>query len=67
MRNFFDGQGRTRIYEEAYFLYVDEVNPRRTPPIGKITISEGKLVPATDQVHMQMKNNLPSPSLDINK
>jgi hypothetical protein len=38
MSDFFDVQGRTRIYEEAYYEYVDEVNPRRTPSSGKITI-----------------------------
>jgi len=38
MRDFFAVQGRTRIYEEAYYQYVDEVNPRRTPYGGKITI-----------------------------
>ncbi len=33
----------------------------------KMTVYQPVLVPATDQMHMQMKNNLPSPSLDINK
>jgi hypothetical protein len=27
MSNFFDEQGRTRVYEEAYWQYVDEVKP----------------------------------------
>ena len=39
MRNFFDEQGRTRNYEEAYEQYVDAVIPRRTQPMGKIAIS----------------------------
>ena len=33
------GQGRTRIDSEAYFRYVESMNPRRTPPCGKKTIS----------------------------
>jgi len=36
---FFDEIGRTRVYEEAYFKYVEEVNPRRTQLIGKRAIS----------------------------
>jgi hypothetical protein len=48
MSNFFDEQGRTRVYEEAYFKYVDEVNPRRTQPIEKRAIDKWKLVEALD-------------------
>jgi len=47
MSNFFDEQGRTRVYDEAYFSYVEEVNPRRTPLIGKRAISGWKLIIAT--------------------
>ena len=35
---FFVGQGRTRIYVEAYSMYVAPENPRRTLPSGKKTI-----------------------------
>jgi hypothetical protein len=38
MRNFFDEHGRTRIYEEAYWQYVDDVDPRRTMLIEKMAI-----------------------------
>jgi hypothetical protein len=38
MRSFFDGQGHTRIYAEAYTEYVAGKNPRRTKFIGKRTI-----------------------------
>jgi hypothetical protein len=38
MRNFFDEQGRTRGYNEAYLEYVEEVSSRRTQLIGKIAI-----------------------------
>jgi hypothetical protein len=44
MISFFDEQGRTRVYDEAYFLYVEEVSPRRTPLSGKRAISKWKLV-----------------------
>jgi hypothetical protein len=40
MRDFFVEQGRTRIYEEAYLEYVDDVDPRRTKLSGKRSISE---------------------------
>jgi hypothetical protein len=40
MRDFFDENGRTRTYEEAYWEYVDDVGPRRTQLIGKRPISE---------------------------
>jgi hypothetical protein len=40
MRDFFDDQGRTKVYNEAYAEYVEEVSLRRTPAIGKITIYE---------------------------
>jgi hypothetical protein len=39
MSNFFDEQGRTKVYDEAYHEYVEEVNLRRTPLIGKRAIS----------------------------
>jgi hypothetical protein len=32
MRNFFVEQDRTRVYDEAYFLYVEDVNPQIIPP-----------------------------------
>jgi hypothetical protein len=38
MSNFFDEQGRTRVYGEAYMMYVAAENPRRTPLIGKRAI-----------------------------
>jgi hypothetical protein len=38
MRNFFDEQGRTRVFARGVRLYVEGGNPRRTPLIGKITI-----------------------------
>jgi len=44
MSNFFDEQGRTRVYDEAYFSYVEKVNPRRTQLIGKRAISGWKLI-----------------------
>jgi hypothetical protein len=44
MSNFFDEQGRTRVYDEAYRFYVEEINPRRTRLIGKRAISGWKLV-----------------------
>jgi hypothetical protein len=46
MSNFFDEQGRTRVYDEAYWSYVEEVSPWRTPLIGKRAISGWKLVNA---------------------
>jgi len=49
MSNFFDEQGRTRVDDEAYFSYVEEVNPRRTLLIGKRAISGWKLIYITDQ------------------
>ena len=36
-------QGRTRVYAEAYFLYVAGENPRRTPLRGKRAIHGWKL------------------------
>jgi hypothetical protein len=39
MSNFFDEQGRTRVYAEAYIEYVVGENPRRTQLIGKRAIS----------------------------
>jgi hypothetical protein len=44
MSNFFAEKGRTRGYDEAYFSYVEEVNPRRTPLSGKRAIFGWKLV-----------------------
>jgi hypothetical protein len=41
--NFFDAQGRTRIYAEAYLKYVAGINLRRTQRIGKRTIYKSKL------------------------
>jgi hypothetical protein len=48
MSNFFDEQGHTRVYDEAYFSYVEKENPRRTPLIGKMAISGWKLIKAGD-------------------
>ncbi len=42
MRYFFGEQGRTRVFAESYDEYVAEENPRRTPLIGKRTISESE-------------------------
>jgi hypothetical protein len=44
MRNFFDEPGRTRVYDEAYLSYVEELNPRRTQLIGKRAIFGWKLI-----------------------
>jgi hypothetical protein len=44
MSNFFDKQGRTRDYDEAYCSYVEEVIPRRTQLVGKRAISGWKLI-----------------------
>ena len=44
MRIFSGEQGRTRVYNEAYCLYVEKVNPRRTQLGGKKAISGWKLV-----------------------
>jgi len=41
MSNFFDEQGRKKVYDEAYFSYVD---PRRMQRIGKRSISGWKPV-----------------------
>jgi hypothetical protein len=38
MRDFFDEQGRTKVFVEAYMSYAADGNLRRTPLIGKITI-----------------------------
>jgi hypothetical protein len=35
MRGFFDEQGRTRVFVEAYTEYAADKNPRRTPLIRK--------------------------------
>jgi hypothetical protein len=43
MRAFFDEQGRTRVFVEAYTEYAADGNPRRTPLIGKRTIYGWKL------------------------
>jgi len=43
MSNFFDEQGRTRVYAEAYMTYAASENPRRTLIIGKRAISGWKL------------------------
>jgi hypothetical protein len=44
MSNFFDEQDRTRVYDEAYSLYVEEVTPRRTQLIGKRAVSGWKVI-----------------------
>jgi hypothetical protein len=44
MRNFFDEQGRTRVFVEAYRWYSAGANPRRTPLIGKRAIYGWKLI-----------------------
>jgi hypothetical protein len=38
MRIFFDGQGRTRVFGEAYRKYAAAGHPRRTKSRGKKTI-----------------------------
>jgi hypothetical protein len=38
MRSFFDEQGRTKVFVEAYRWYSADGNPRRTPLIGKRAI-----------------------------
>jgi hypothetical protein len=43
MSNFFDEQGGTRGYGEAYMMYVAAEKPRRTPLIGKRAIYGWKL------------------------
>ena len=48
MSNFFDKQGRTRVYAEAYMEYAAGENPRRTPLIGKRAISGWKLFSLDD-------------------
>jgi len=42
MSNFFDEQGLTMGYDEAYFSNVEDVNLRRTKLIGKRAISGWK-------------------------
>ncbi len=44
MSNFFEEQGRTRGYAEAYMKYVAGENPRRTQLLGKRAISGWKPV-----------------------
>jgi hypothetical protein len=44
MRNFFDEQGRTRVFVEAYTKYAADENLRRTQLIGKRAISGWKLL-----------------------
>jgi hypothetical protein len=43
MSNFFEEQGRTRVYAETYMKYVAGENPRRTQLFGKRAISGWKL------------------------
>jgi hypothetical protein len=43
MSNFFDEQGRTRVYGEAYMMYVAAQKPRRTPLRRKRAIYGWKL------------------------
>jgi hypothetical protein len=43
MRDFFDEQGRTRVFVEAYVQYAANGNPRSTPLIGKRAIYGWKL------------------------
>ncbi len=57
-------QGRTKVYDEAYFSYVEEVNLRRTQQIGKITTYKWKLLEALDflmQVAPPYPNGLGGP------
>ena len=44
MSNFSVEQGRTRVNDEAYYSYVEKVNPRRTQLVGKRAISGWKLI-----------------------
>ena len=41
----------TRVYDEAYLSYVEEVNPRRTQFIGKRAISRWKIVNCFEKLH----------------
>ncbi len=47
MRDFFREQGRTRVFAEAYSLYVAGRDPRRTQLRGKRPIYVGKLLDFT--------------------
>ena len=42
MKDFCGGQGRTRFHDEAYYKYVEEVEPRRTPTTAKRSIYKQK-------------------------
>ena len=44
MRDFCGGQGRTRLHDEAYEWYVEEVEPRRTQTTAKRSIYKQKLL-----------------------
>jgi hypothetical protein len=59
MSNFFAEQGRTRVYDEAYRSYVEEVNPRRTQLSTKRAISGRKLIKAyiTDSGNLEGEKN----------
>ena len=57
MSNFFDEQGRTRVYDEAYFSYVEDVNPRRTQRIGKRAISGWKLTKDEYKANVELTIN----------
>ena len=46
-------QADTRVDDEAYFSYVEKVNPRRTPLIGKRAISGWKLI--SESHNMEIK------------
>ena len=48
MRDFFDEQGRTRVFARGVLQYVEGGNPRRTPLIGKIAIYGWKLIKGPD-------------------
>ncbi len=66
--DFVRGQGAIRFKSGAYTLVREHFESDWNAAIGqKMTVYQPVLVPAPDQMHMQMKNNLPSPSLDINK
>ncbi len=60
----------TKVYDEAYFSYVQGVNPRRTQRIGKRAISGWKLIKGyqmllTNTVKVILRNEWRAESNDI--
>ena len=50
----FGPEADTRDYDEAYFSYVEDLNPRRTQFIGKRAISGWKLIKLFEQAHLRL-------------